>query len=197
MPDTATRTGPELPHLTQKERILHHLRRNDELERTEAGRRYHIGRLSARILDLKEDGYVFDTYKDEDGKAHYSLCDSPGAEPGEPGGAQPSQRSTGDAVDVDTAEDLWRALPEDSLARDYVALLARCAKGNQVIGMLEEAVQPRGVSDWEAAACISRDVTVAAITSVREKLCRASPLVQEHSHRKGKTTFYLHPDLIE
>jgi hypothetical protein len=101
-----------------------------------------------------------------------------------------------DTAMPDTAEDLWRALPEGSLARDYVALLARCAKGDQTIGMLEEAVQPKGVSDWEAAACISRDVTVSAITEMREKLCRASPLVQEHSHRKGQATYRLNPQLF-
>jgi hypothetical protein len=178
---TAT-TAATVDDLTQKETALWHMRNYGEIDRNVADEDYDIKRLSARILELRKDGYLIETRKDEHGIAHHSLADT-----GE----------DGDAVDVNTAEDLWRALPEDSLARDYVALLARCAKGDQVIGMLEEAVQPEAVSDWEAAACISRDVTVAAITRAREKLCRASPLVQEHSHRKGQTTYRLHPDLID
>jgi hypothetical protein len=184
MLDSATQPSPPAPvdDLTQKETVLWHMRNYDEIDRNVADEDYDIKRLSARILELKKDGYPIKTRKDEHGIAHHCLADT-GTED--------------DAVDVETAEDFWRALPSGSLARDYVALLARCAKGDQVIGMLEEVVQPKGVSDWEAAACIGRDVTVAAITRVREKLCRASPLVQEHSHRKGKTTFCLHPDLTE
>ena len=184
MPDTATQPSPPatVDDLTQRETVLWHMRNYGEIDRNVADEDYGIKRLSARILELKKDGYPIETRKDEHGIAHHSLADT---------------QEDGDGVDVDTAEDLWRALPEDSLARDYVALLVRCAKGDQTIGMLEEAVQPKAVSDWEAAACISRDVTVAAITNTREKLCRASPLVQEHSHRKGQTTFCLHPDLIE
>jgi len=168
--------------LTQKETVLWHMRNYGEIDRNVADEDYGIKRLSARILELKKDGHPIETRKDGHRIAHHSLAGT---------------AEDGDAVDVDTAEDLWRALPEDSLARDYVAVLARCAKGDQVVGMLEEAVRPKGVSDWEAAACISRDVTVQAVANTREKLCRASPLVQEHSHRKGKTTFRLHPDLIE
>jgi hypothetical protein len=192
MPDTAmpdTAPQPNSPatvdDLSQRETVLWHMRNYGEIDRNVADEDYGIKRLSARILELKKDGYPIETRKDEHGIAHHSLIDSPGE----------NANSGGDATDVETAEDLWRALPEDSLVRDYVALLARCAKGDQTIGMLEDAVQPKGVSDWEAAACISRDVTVQAVTNTREKLCRASPLVQEHSHRKGKTTFCLHPDL--
>jgi len=189
IPDTAPQPSPPatVDDLTQKETVLWHMRNYGEIDRNVADEDYGIKRLSARILELKKDGYPIETRKDEHGIAHHSLSDSSGEDTG----------TEGDAVDVDTAEDLWRALPEESLARDYVALLARCAKGDQTIGMLQEAVQPKGVSDWEAAACIGRDVTVAAITRAREKLCRVSPLVQEHSHRKGKTTFCLHPKLIE
>jgi hypothetical protein len=63
--------------------------------------------------------------------------------------------------------------------------------------MLEEAVEPAGVSDWEAAACIGRDVTVDAIAKTRERLCRASPLVQEQGHRKGQTTYRLNSQLLD
>jgi hypothetical protein len=178
---TAT-TAATVEDLTQRKTVLWHMRNYGEIDRNVADEDYGIKRLSARILELRKDGYPIETRKDEHGIAHHSLADT-----GE----------DGDGVDVDTAEDLWRALPENSLARDYVALLARCAKGDQTIGMLEEAVQPEAVSDWEAAACISRDVTVNAITKTRGRLCKASPLVQEHSHRKGQTTFCLHPDLIE
>ena len=178
---TAT-TAATVDDLTQKETVLWHMRNYGEIDRNVADEDYDIKRLSARILELRKDGYLIETRKDEHGIAHHSLADT-----GE----------NRDGVDVDTAEDLWRALPKDFLARDYVALLARCAKGDQTIGMLEEAVQPKGVTDWEAAACISRDVTVAAITRAREKLCRASPLVKEHSHRKGKATYRLHPELID
>jgi len=186
---TNTRSEPKWPHLTQKERVVRHLRAHDELERTEAGQVYHIGRLAARIRDLKEEGYRFETRKDDDGIAHYSLV----SEPGENGAAEAAESAP---VSVDTAEDLWRALPEGSLARDYVALLARCAQGQETVGVLEEAITPEAVSDWEAAACIDRDETVTAITEVREKLCRESPLVIECGHRKGKPTYRLHEDLI-
>jgi hypothetical protein len=188
MPDTATRSDPKWPHLTQKERVVRHLRAHDELERTEAGRVYHIGRLAARIKDLKEEGYRFETRKDETGKAHYSLV----GEPGEGG----DESAESGPVSVDTAEDLWRALPADSLARDYVALLARCAQGNETVGALEDAIEPEAVSDWEAASKIGRDIPVARITKEREKLCRESPLVQAYGHRKGKPTYRLHEDLI-
>mgnify|MGYP006420898965 CR=1 FL=1 len=168
--------------LTQKETILWHMRNYGEIDRDLADEDYDIKRLSARILELKQDGYPIETREDKHGIAHHSLADT----------------STEDgAVGVDTAEDLWRALPAGSLARDYVALLARCAKGDQTIGMLEEAVEPRGVSDWEAAACLGRDVTVSAITETREKLCRASELVKRAGHRKGQATYALHPELID
>ena len=192
MPDTATRTGPELEHLTQKERILHHLRRNDELERTEAGRRYHIGRLSARILDLKEEGYVFDTEKDDDGKAHYSLV----SEPGEQAGTE--KDSSGGSVNLTSADDLLAYLDgKDALAYRYVKLLKKAATGGYPVGMMQDTVQAEALSDWEAAACIDRDVTVSAITETREKLCRASDLVRRAGHRKGKATYALHPELID
>jgi len=187
MPATQPSPPATVDDLTQKETVLWHMRNYGEINRNVADEDYGIKRLSARILELRKDGYPIETRKDEHNIAHHSLSDSSEADTG-----------TGDdAVDIDTAEDLWRVLPKSSLARDYVALLARCAKGDQTVGILEEVVQPGGVSDWEAAACIDRDVTVAAITSVREKLCRASPLVQEHSHRKGKTTYRLHPELID
>jgi len=188
MPDTATR--PDLAEATQKERALWHMQEVGEIDRKIALDEYGIGRLAARIRDLRDDGYVIDSRQDDDGIAHYSLVS-------EPGGAEPVE--SGDdkgPVSVETAEDLWRALPEGSLARDYVAFLARCAQGKETIGMLEEAVQPEAVSDWEAAACIDRDVTVAAITDVREKLCRDSPLVVEWGHRKGQSTYRLNEQLI-
>jgi len=188
VPDTATRSDPKWPHLTQKERVVRHLRMRDELERTEAGRVYHIGRLAARIRDLRDEGYVIDSRKDEDGIAHYSLV----ADPGESG----DESAESGPVSVETAEDLWRALPENSLARDYVALLARCAQGNETVGALEDAIEPEAVSDWEAASKIGRDIPVARITKEREKLCRESPLVQACGHRKGKPTYRLHEDLI-
>ena len=192
MPDTATcpdrRATPRWPDLTQKERVVRHLRQHDELERIEAGNVYHIGRLAARVKDLKEDGYRFETRKDETGKAHYSLV----AEPGDHKGAE---QSHGDAVGVETAADLWRALPEGSLARDYVALLAKAAKGEVTIGALEDTIEPEAVSDWEAAASIDRDIKIDRITKTREKLCRASELVVAAGHRKGKPTYRLHESL--
>ena len=185
MPDTAAQSDPPatVDDLTQKETVLWHMRNYGEIDRNLADEDYGIKRLSARILELRKDGHPIETRKDEHGIAHHSLAD---------------EKSSGTGgTDVETAEDLWRELPEGSLARDYVALLARCAKGDQTVGMLEEAVQPEAVSDWEAAACIDRDITVEAITACREKLRRASPLVQELGHRKGKTTYRLHPELTQ
>ena len=97
---------------------------------------------------------------------------------------------------VETAEDLWRALPESSLARDYVALLAQCAQGKEPIGALEDVIHPAAVSDWEAASKIDRDITVDAITDCREKLCRESELVRRAGHRKGMATYRLHSSLL-
>ena len=191
MPDTVPR--PELSEASQKERALWHMKEIGEIDRKIALDEYGIGRLAARIRDLRDEGYVIESRKDDDGIAHYSLV----AEPGEEAGQTPDRQGAGGATSVETAEGLWRELPEGSLARDYVALLARCAKGDQTVGILEEAVQPEAVSDWEAAACIDRDVTVEAITACREKLCRASELVQNLGHRKGQATYALHPELID
>ncbi|WP_103021492.1 helix-turn-helix domain-containing protein [Salinibacter altiplanensis] len=188
MPDTVPR--PDLSDASQKDRALWHMKEVGELDRKVALDEYGIGRLAARIRDLRDQGYRIDSHQDEDGIAHYSLV----AEPGETGGSTPS---SGGATDVQTAEDLWRALPEDSLARDYVALLARCAQGDQRVGILEDTVRPEGVSDWEAAALVGRDVTVEAITDCREKLCRASPLVKKNGHRKGSATYALHESLTD
>ncbi|WP_103029984.1 helix-turn-helix domain-containing protein [Salinibacter altiplanensis] len=193
MPDTVPR--PDLSDASQKDRALWHMKEVGELDRKVALDEYGIGRLAARIRDLRDQGYRIDSRKDNDGIAHYSLVDEPGGR-SEPGEAQSSDQSRG-ATDVQTAEDLWRALPEGSLARDYVALLARCAKGDQTVGMLEEAVEPEGVSDWEAAALVGRDVTVQAITDCREKLCRASPLVKKNGYRKGSATYALHDSLTD
>jgi hypothetical protein len=103
---------------------------------------------------------------------------------------------------IDTASDLLAYLDgKDALAYRYVQLLARCADGGYPVGMMDEAVQAEAVSDWEAAACITegrgKDIRVEDITEARQTLNRASPLVQEHGHRKGKTTYRLHPELTE
>jgi len=187
MPETATR--PDLSEASQKERALWHMKQVGEIDRKVALDQYGIGRLAARIRDLKNDGYVIDSRQDDDGIAHYSLVS-------EPGGDGAAETDESGPVSVESAQDLWRALPAESLARDYVAFLARCAQGKETIGILPEAVQPEGASDWEAAACIGRDVAVQDITGIREKLCRDSPLVQPHGHRKGQTTYRLHTDLI-
>jgi hypothetical protein len=194
MPDTAThpdrRATPKWPELTQKERVIRHLRKHDELERIEAGNVYHIGRLAARVKDLKEDGYRFETRKDETGKAYYSLV-------AEPGDHKYAEESHGDAVGVDTAADLWRALPEGSLARDYVALLAQAAKGEITIGVLEDTIEPEAVSDWEATMWLEQNIKVDRITKTREKLCREGPLVVAAGHRKGKEIYKLNDSLTE
>ena len=190
MPDTVPR--PDLSEASQKERALWHMKEIGEIDRKIALDEYGIGRLAARIRDLRDEGYRIESRKDDDGIAHYSLAEPQGRTPEAAG-----KGSSSGATDVETAEDLWRELPSGSLARDYVALLARCAKGDQTVGVLEEAVQPEAVSDWEAAACIDRDVTVEAITETREKLCRASPLVQEFGYRKGQATYALHAKLTD
>jgi len=192
MPDTATQ--PDLSALSQKERALWHMRNAGEIDRRVALDEYGIGRLAARIRDLRDEGYVIDARKDADGVAHYSLVSEPGeAEPGESG---PKAAVSGGTADVETAEDLWRFLSEDSVDRDYVALLARCAQGKETVGALEDTTQPVALSDWEAASKLSREVTVPEVTEARERLCRKSPLVKAHDHRKGKPTYQLHPSLI-
>jgi hypothetical protein len=192
MPDTAThpdrRATPKWPDLTQKERVVRHLRQHEELDRIEAERVYHIGRLAARIRDLKDEGYVFDAPQDDDGIAHYSLVR-------EPGDNENTEGTQGGAVSVETAADLWRALPAGSLARDYVALLAKCAKGEVVLGALEDTIEPEALSDWEAASLLERDITIDRVTRCREKLCRKGPVVVADGHRKGKEIYKLNESL--
>ena len=187
MPDTAT----DLSGVSQKERALWHMRNVGEIDRRVALDEYGIGRLAARIRDLRDEGYVIDSRKDDDGIAHYSLVsEPPEAEPGDD-----TADEKGPAT-VETAEGLWRALPSNSLARRYVAFLARCAQQKERVGMLEETITPKAVSDWEAAACMDGEIKVEAITDVREKLCRDSPLMQPYGHRKGQQTYRLHEQLI-
>lgn len=102
---------------------------------------------------------------------------------------------------VDTAEDLWRTLPKNGLARRYVGLLGKAAKEGITVGALEDTVEAEALSDWEAAALIEErggeDITLSAIAGVREKLNRESELVRDHGHRAGHSTYRLHPALTE
>jgi len=182
-----TATQPDLSELSQKETVLWHLRNYPEIDRDVADEEYDIGRLAARIRDLKDDGYQFDTWK-EDGIAHYSLV-------GEPVGDE-SRRESG-PIDVSSVEDVLRVLPDDSLRHLYVRLLGKAARRGYPVGMLEKKVQAEALSDWEAAACIGRDVTVEAITEAREALCHDGPIVVADGSRKGQDLYRLHPELLE
>ena len=103
---------------------------------------------------------------------------------------------------INTATDLLAYLKgKDSLAYRYVGLLKRCAEDGYPIGMMEDTIEAEAVSDWEAAACITEregeDILVEDITEVRETLNRGSDLIQRAGSRKGKSTYALHPALID
>ena len=70
-----------------------------------------------------------------------------------------------------------------------------CANGGVKVGVLDDAIEAEAVSDWEAAAILSHDLTLGDIEDIRETLNRKSDLVVRHGHRKGGATFRLHDDL--
>lgn len=51
----------DLTEMTQKERVLWYLRHHDELTPAEADRELGIGRLAARVYDLRQEGYPIET----------------------------------------------------------------------------------------------------------------------------------------
>jgi len=81
-------------------------------------------------------------------------------------------------------------------AQDYIQLLIACSDGGVTVGVLGSAVQAEAVSDWDAAAILSHDLTLDDIEDIRETLNRTSDLVVRAGHRKGKPKFRLHEDLI-
>jgi len=99
---------------------------------------------------------------------------------------KPFLQSTGDLLEY----------VEHPLARKYIRLLDRCARGEQTVGVLEDTIQPDAVTDWEAAMIVDADPTVGEITEIRETLCRKSPLIVRGGSRKGKPTWTLHDDFI-
>jgi hypothetical protein len=101
-----------------------------------------------------------------------------------------------DTAAVTSTDDLLEYV-EHSLARHYIKLLYRCARGEQTVGALETAIQPPAVTDWEAAAILPGEITVGQITDIRETLCRNSPLIVREDSRKGKPCWKLHDELID
>jgi hypothetical protein len=99
-----------------------------------------------------------------------------------------------DTAAVQSADDLLEHI-EHSLARHYIKLLDRCARGEVTVGVLQQAIQPEAVTDWEAAAILPGEIMVGQITDIRETLCRKSPLVVREGSRKGKPCWKLHDDL--
>jgi len=63
------------------------------------------------------------------------------------------------------------------------------------VGVLEEAIQPIGVSDWEAAAILPGEIKLEQIADIRETLCRKAPLIVRAGSRKGAPTWRLHDNL--
>lgn len=99
-----------------------------------------------------------------------------------------------DTAAVQSPDDLLKHVDHPP-ARQYIKLLARCARGEQTVGVLETTIQPPAVSDWEAAAICDGDYTVDQMTEIRETLCRSSPIIVRHDSRKGQSTYRLHSDL--
>lgn len=72
----------DLAEMTQKERVLWYLQRHDEITPAEAERELGIGRLAARIYDLRQDGHEIRTDERKvetrfgvSTVAHYSVVD--------------------------------------------------------------------------------------------------------------------------
>lgn len=99
-----------------------------------------------------------------------------------------------DTTAVTSADDLLEHV-EHSLARQYIQLLDKCSREEVTVGVLQEAIQPPAVTDWEAAATLPGEITVGQITDIRETLCRSSPLIVRSGSRKGKPCWKLHDDL--
>jgi len=81
-PQQGTPYKTDLSEMTQKERVLWYLRRHDELTPAEAESDLGIGRLAARVYDLRKDGYTIETEERQvetrfgsSTVAHYSLVD--------------------------------------------------------------------------------------------------------------------------
>lgn len=54
-----------MSYLTQKEKVLYHLKHYRSLTSWEAIKEYHVTRLSAVIFDLREAGYNIKSIKEE------------------------------------------------------------------------------------------------------------------------------------
>ena len=100
-----------------------------------------------------------------------------------------------DTAPVQSASDLLQYV-DYAPARSYIKLLRACANGGVTVGVLDEAVQARAVSDWEAAAMLDHDLAVSDVGEIRGTLCRKSDLIVRDGHRKAQPTFRLHDDLI-
>lgn len=55
--------------MSQKSNILNHLKKHGEINVLQSLRLYGCYRLSARILELREDGHIIDYVRDPDSKA--------------------------------------------------------------------------------------------------------------------------------
>lgn len=97
---------------------------------------------------------------------------------------------------VTSADDLLQHI-EHTLAQEYIQLLGKCSREEVTVGVLQEAIQPPAVTDWEAAAILPGEIKVEEITGIRETLCRKSPLIVRAGSRKGMPTWRLHDDLTE
>ena len=59
--------------MSQTEKVLNHMKENGRITTFEAFMTYNITRLSARIYDLKEQGYQIARLKPESHNAHYTV----------------------------------------------------------------------------------------------------------------------------
>jgi hypothetical protein len=96
---------------------------------------------------------------------------------------------------VECVADLWRSLPEESLRRKYVALLARAAKETVTVGALENTVQAEALTDWEAAALIRTDPTLSDVAGSRNRINADTEFIVAAGHRCGNDTYRITPTL--
>lgn len=104
-------------------------------------------------------------------------------------------RQTGDEEAHSAPNSLEAVLADvedGSVEEAYLKLLKRCATEGYPVGVLDDAVIVEALTDWEVAMCLPLDCTVDEVKKARHQVTNA---VVEDGHRKGYSTYRLHPTL--
>ena len=78
---TFQRTGEDIKrHARQKDKVLEHLRTGQPLTQDQARAEYGVMRLASRISELKKDGFLILSLRNDQGCATYLLLSPEGRE---------------------------------------------------------------------------------------------------------------------